>query len=230
MRWRLKYLMFVGRKYLNPRKIKAALSAQVESAKEAAKEKIKEKVDEFQKSTPKEDMVTPIKEKVTNTLDAYATFRMLFHMLISLQIQMDCLHPLQQGSFPSSPPIFACGWCPRGSCGGEASSSFQPSLRCCWGSQPSETTLLRRAPWHKLEGFVRGQVRRHGLGVWEQHERPGCCSSARSIPGTYLFVLSKLLTSLCRLQAWIILNSPPSLLYYHLSSQTTTKPWIALNP
>lgn len=64
--------MFVGRKYLNPRKIKAALSAQVESAKEAAKEKIKEKVDEFQKSTPKEDMVTPIKEKVTNTLDAYA--------------------------------------------------------------------------------------------------------------------------------------------------------------
>jgi hypothetical protein len=66
-----KYLMFVGKKYLNPRKIKSALSAQVAEAKEVATSKIKEKIEDFQKSVPKEDMVTPIKERVTSTLDAY---------------------------------------------------------------------------------------------------------------------------------------------------------------
>lgn len=66
-----KYLAFVGRKYLNPRKIKAALSAQVKQAKETAATKLKETMDDLQKTNSKEDLVTPIKGKVQSTLEAY---------------------------------------------------------------------------------------------------------------------------------------------------------------
>lgn len=66
-----KYLAFVGRKYLSPRKIKSALSVRVEQAKEVAQAKITQEIKEFQDSVPKDDMVTPISNKVQSTLDAY---------------------------------------------------------------------------------------------------------------------------------------------------------------
>lgn len=67
-----KYLSFLGRKYLNPRKIKSALSSQVDQAKAAAKAKIQQEYKEFSETVPnKEDMVTQVGQKVQSTLDAY---------------------------------------------------------------------------------------------------------------------------------------------------------------
>eukprot|EP00026_Physarum_polycephalum_P000153 Phypoly_transcript_00153.p1 GENE.Phypoly_transcript_00153~~Phypoly_transcript_00153.p1 ORF type:complete len:1043 (-),score=250.60 Phypoly_transcript_00153:3302-6352(-) len=66
-----RYLAFLGRKYLNPRKIKAAMSSQYAQAKEAAKAKLDKEIKEFKETTPKEDMVTSIGKKAQSTLDAY---------------------------------------------------------------------------------------------------------------------------------------------------------------
>jgi hypothetical protein len=61
------YLQWVGRKYLDPRKLKNTMSARVKKAKEVAAEKIKD----FQAATPQTEYVKPIKEKVSSALEAY---------------------------------------------------------------------------------------------------------------------------------------------------------------
>lgn len=61
------YLGWIGRKYLNPRKVADAMSARVKQAKDIASEKIKD----FQSGVPQDELiVNPIKDKVSNALEA----------------------------------------------------------------------------------------------------------------------------------------------------------------